>query len=537
MLNKFKSFWQSNPILAKLRRVSIRERYGELSKGKKTLVIVGSLALIAVAWWAYGIYSLRNQQTALGSGFQFEPVETGILEETIDATGNIRAAQASALSWQSSGIVESVDVAEGDRVLRGDTLATLEQSSLPASVLTAQAELLDAKEALDDFYASYTGVALAEAQQAVADAQDAYEDALYTYNSLISTAGDLAVENAYGDVVLALEDLKEARREYKKFNEKPRENLNRIRTLQIYYDYQTIYDEAVRVYNSLTSTGTDTQILVAEAGVAVAEAVFQEAQAEFDRLVAGPTEEEIAAAEAQYAAAETAMKQAMIEAPFDGVVALAAPQVGDYVQESDTAFELINAEHFYMDVLVNELDIDKIQVGQSATIILDAFQDDEYEAEVVKVGAIGDDSSGVVSYTVVVELLELNEKVRSGMTATVEILITASKETLLVPNQAVRLENGQQVVYVMTPGEGMQAVPVTLGSSSDVYTQVLEGELEAGDLVVLNPETTSEGGELSGPGGFFFGGDPPVRQTIRSGEGDGGPQIERGSFSNDGNPE
>ena len=529
MLTRLKEFWQKNPVRGKFR---------QLSRGKKILFLTAGLVVIMLAWVAYGFLSLRGQPMAASTGLQMQAIEIGILEQTIDATGNIRAAQAGTLSWWASGIVATVEVKEGDRVRRGDTLATLEQSSLPASVLTAQSDLLEAKQALDDFYASYTGVALAEAQQAVADAQDAYEDALYTYNSLVSTAGDLAIENAYGDIVLAGEVLKEARREYKKFNDKPRENLNRIHTLQIYYDAHTVYDETVRVYNSLTSTGTETQIAVAEAGVAVAEEMFKAAQAEYDRLLAGPTDEEVAAAEASYAAAEAAMEQSLIEAPFDGVVALAIPQVGDYVEAEDTAFELINDAHYYMDVLVNELDIDQIQVGQSATIVLDAFQDVEYEAEVVKVGAIGADSSGVINYTVVVELLEPNASVRSGMTASVEIHVAISEETLLVPNQAVRLENGQQVVYLMEPGTGMRAVEVTLGSSSDSFTQVLAGDLQAGDLVVLNPETTSSGGEFPGPGGgFLFGGGPAIRQTNGSQQGNPGAQPERGSFSNDGNPE
>jgi len=65
----------------------------------------------------------------------------------------------------------------------------------------------------------------------------------------------------------------------------------------------------------------------------------------------------------------------------------------------------------------------------------------------------------------------------------------------------VRVQDGQRVVYVMRNGQLAQ-VEITLGASSDSYSQVLEGDLQAGDLIVLNPPLTfSE----NGPPGFVSG--------------------------------
>jgi HlyD family secretion protein len=72
------------------------------------------------------------------------------------------------------------------------------------------------------------------------------------------------------------------------------------------------------------------------------------------------------------------------------------------------------------------------------------------------------------------------------MTAAVNIVVEQLEDVILVPNRAVRLRNGDRVVYVMRAGIP-EPVPVTLGASSELYSELLEGDLEVGDPVVLNP--------------------------------------------------
>jgi HlyD family secretion protein len=74
------------------------------------------------------------------------------------------------------------------------------------------------------------------------------------------------------------------------------------------------------------------------------------------------------------------------------------------------------------------------------------------------------------------------------MTAAVNVVVNRLEEVLLVPNRAVRFQDGKTVVYVL---KDAQVVPVTveLGASSDVSSEVLSGELQLGDQIVLNPPT------------------------------------------------
>jgi HlyD family secretion protein len=96
------------------------------------------------------------------------------------------------------------------------------------------------------------------------------------------------------------------------------------------------------------------------------------------------------------------------------------------------------------------------------------------------------------------------------MTSAVNIVIEQLDDVLLVPNRAVRVADNQYVVYVLSDNGELDVLEITLGASSDLHSQVLEGDLGVGDLIVLNPPATffGPGGEMGPPhgsGGPFGG--------------------------------
>jgi len=89
------------------------------------------------------------------------------------------------------------------------------------------------------------------------------------------------------------------------------------------------------------------------------------------------------------------------------------------------------------------------------------------------------------------------------MTSEVEIVTAQRDQALLIPNQAVRVVDGKQIVYLVQADESTKAVEVGLGVSSDAYSELLSGDLKAGDVVVLNPTSTTS---TTTSGRDFFGG-------------------------------
>jgi HlyD family secretion protein len=147
-------------------------------------------------------------------------------------------------------------------------------------------------------------------------------------------------------------------------------------------------------------------------------------------------------------------------------------------------------------VNVSEVDINQINIGQPVILAFDAILGNEYQGEVVEVSPVGVQKQGLVSFEVTIKVVDGDEDVRPGLTASVQIVVDQVKDTLIIPNRAVRWVKGEQVVYVSTSGENanldsLKKIPVTLGASSDEFTELLDGELDEGDFLVLNPPSTS----------------------------------------------
>ena len=85
-----------------------------------------------------------------------------------------------------------------------------------------------------------------------------------------------------------------------------------------------------------------------------------------------------------------------------------------------------------------------------------------------------------------VELTDPDELVKPGLTASATIVVKELKDVLQVPKQAIRSLEGRRVVFILQNGNPVP-VEVTLGISSDVFTQVLSGDLHVGDQILLNP--------------------------------------------------
>jgi HlyD family secretion protein len=86
------------------------------------------------------------------------------------------------------------------------------------------------------------------------------------------------------------------------------------------------------------------------------------------------------------------------------------------------------------------------------------------------------------------------------MTSAVNIVIEQIDEALLIPNRSVRVVDGERVVYTLNDGM-LEPAPVTLGASSDLYSEVIDSDLQAGDTIVLNPPSMLIQGGFGGPPG------------------------------------
>jgi HlyD family secretion protein len=461
-------------------------------KMKKTLALL-LIVVLVVAGVVTVIQVSRQGRAAATDDYQTQLVEFGNLTEMVGSTGQVRSSQTAMPVWQTSGRVEQVHVSLGDQVEAGQILASLASDSLAQNVIQAEAELLNAQKALDDLMNSET--VQTQAYQAVVNARQAVIEA---ERLLASYDGDNyanQVEQAETRIEQAEDEIERAENNLEPYLDRDEDDSTR-ETYQNRLDNAHLnYDDAIRQLELL--------LLQPEQAAANLEAVraqLADAERKYEQVKDGPTQQDIATLEARIAIAQATLDQIHLTAPFAGVITDVRVKPGDLVSPGTIAFRVDDLSKLLVDVAVAELDVNRIGFGQQATLVFDAISGREFTASVIQVSPVGVPVQGVVDFNVVLELTNPDPAVKPGMTAAVNIVIDQLEDVLLVSNRAVRARDGKLVVYQLINGN-LNPVTVALGASSETMSQVLEGELKQGDLIVLNPPADLF--DHSGPPGFF----------------------------------
>ncbi|MCL4562587.1 MAG: efflux RND transporter periplasmic adaptor subunit [Chloroflexi bacterium] len=490
------------------------ERKSKKSRGKRWVLFAG-MAVVVVGIAGIFVYSRLQASNSSATTYTTQAVTQGDLTNTVSGTGNVYTRQSVTLSWETSGIVSQVNVTKGQQVTAGTVLAELDQSSLPVSNLSAATDLASAQQALDDLLNSGTARANAELAliQAEQNLQSAQESAL---SKLYQRASQTTIDSTNANLIQAQDALKKATQAYNQVKSGDTSSMQYALALSNYAAAQQKYDQAQANLAYVTGLPDALSVQETNAELAVAQATYNDAKRAWERVKDGPNQDDVAAAEAKVAAAQAVLDEAKITAPIAGTVTEIRSQVGDLVSPSATAFEIDDMSHLYIDLSISEVDIDQVEVGQPAAITFDAISDKTYTGKVTDIGMIGSSSSGAVNYTVTVEIDSPDAQIKPGMTATADITVMEKSGVLLVPSSAIRTLNNQNVVYVLQNGTlPLRVVPITTGDSSTTSTVVTSGNLQVGELIVINPPSTTtsttttstrQGGLLGGLFGGLFGG-------------------------------
>jgi HlyD family secretion protein len=165
------------------------------------------------------------------------------------------------------------------------------------------------------------------------------------------------------------------------------------------------------------------------------------------------------------------------------------PQVGDEVWPNQPVIALPDSARLTVDTRIREVDLHKVSASQRVRVRVDAYPDLRLDADVELVGALAqqdDARAGAKFFPVSVRLLESDPRLRTGMTARVEIEVASIPSAVVVPAQAVfgaaDEANGRYCVVLRNGKPHVQ--PVTIAGDDGFQAAVGSG-LAAGDVVLL----------------------------------------------------
>ena len=456
---------------------------------RRTLIIIAVVLIIATG----GYFIWRARQDALRAqqvqGRQVT-VQRGTLIATVSASGSIAPEAQVMLNFQTPGTVDQVNVVVGQRVRAGETLAQLDIAELELAAQQAQQTFTIQQISYSQTIAGPKAFDLAAAKAQLASAWAQYNDVQSPEDSQVAQAlaqlkkaqNDLKqAENTYNDLIVGRATAKEYGVKGHGLGKAEEQMRAQVEVLRAAQDAaQVTYDRAAR-------GATDAQLRSAWAAV-------QQVQANLDRLTPDP--ERVAISEAQVEQARAAYEQAKLRqdrasltAPFDGQVGQVNITRGGSSAGPGGAVLLVDTSRFHIDVSVDEIDIAKLQAGQTVTVSVDALPDTPITGQIDRIAPVATSQAGVVSYQVRINVDPTSAPLRAGMSANVTIVTDTRADVLLVPNWAIRIDRASGRMYVnRLSGSIVSEVEVKTGLRNETDSQVTSG-VQEGDVIIVGGVT------------------------------------------------
>lgn len=483
-----------------------RRRFAKLAAALCVIALVSG-----AGWWWW-----QSRQTSGAPRFETRPVDRGSIRQTVLTTGTLQPRQTVTVGSQISGQILAVYVNYNSPVKKGQLLARLDPSTQLAQREQARADVANADGSVQSADASIhnasTGV----------DAADATID-----------AARAAVTTSQTGRLTAAAQLEQART-----------SVNKAK-VQLALDRLT-YDRNVNLFKRdlIATADLDTaratwqkaqadvqnaqaQEDVARAGVASASSQIGNAQALLESAIAkrGTASAQVQAAQAQRNQAvaqrrkataslgqnEVNLGYADIRSPVDGVVISRLVDPGQTVAASFQTPALFtiatDLRRMQAKANVDESDISRIFVGQQVSFTVNAWAGQVFRGgRVTLIRNAPQTVQNVVTYEVLIDIDNDALKLRPGMTASLTLLVAERPDALRVPNAALRFRPDEAGLAVTVPrlARGVQRVwmkdgttlrpqDIKVGISDGATSEVVSGELEAGDEVVVGVTSTKAG--------------------------------------------
>ncbi len=443
---------------------------------KKSIISIVVVAVIAIAGFAGYRQISAKRAAAQASEIETAVVQRDDLSITVEVSGSLIPPTEFGLAFPTAGKVYEVPVVEGQTVEKGDLLARLEGN--------IQAEA--------DFQALFTDAGVANAALAVANAEEALDDALQDVKYRIGTAtyyweGQLKQAE---EALAALNADSNASAEQKAEAQKAVDEARR----KAAYSLEENLD-----YLEKADDWRPDAVDIASARKALEDAkiALLDAQSALEIINAGPAALQaplvaLGVEAARLEKTRLSLENSRLLAPADGAVTTVFLQPGEYANPGAPVVVLNDFSVLEAEVNLDETDVSRIGVGKPVWVTVDAFPNQQLNGVVTEIAPSANVQSGVVLYTVILDVDAGELPLRSGMTVNVIFPIEERTDTLLVPFRAVETEGGQAYLTRVTDS-GSERVSVTLGLITDTWVEILSG-INEGDVVTVyaNPVQDTE---------------------------------------------
>jgi len=382
-----------------------------------------------------------------------QEVKTGALIAQIDSGDAAYELETAKLSYEELVTVDDSELRDAeDAVEEAETNLKDAHADARATLASASTDMADVMVGLDDLFGGYlsdSGFGLSKtekeyverAEQAWYDADDLLDEFAKVYRTVSNKTEDSTIESM----------LSEANQISNSVAQSAKYAKDAVIYLRDHEDNEsTTADEAYTTVSELVTTinATVSETLSVRNTLTDAKRTLDNAQDDLQELKDGPDTLDIRSEELSLKQKQDAYSDYFVRAPFDGIIASVEGKKGQNVNSGTTIATLITKQKI-AEISLNEVDAAKIEVGQKATLSFDAIEGLTITGEVIEVDLIGAVSQGVVSYIVKIGFDTGDDKVRSGMTVSANIITDMKQDVLTVLSSAVKTQGNVSYVEIV----------------------------------------------------------------------------------------
>jgi HlyD family secretion protein len=497
----------------------------------KKKIIWTAIIILIVGFIGWRIKARGNPADKIQSA----AVKKSDLQQTVLSTGQVVSSTDLNLSFKGSGVIQTVNVKEGDKVKAGDVLSTLTQKDQLASLTSARGSLAGAQANYQKVLAGASSEDVAVAQVTLDNAKstlintknqqqvlvdNAYSALLNSGLSAIASSGNTGSVTAtvsgtytgrdYGvykiNIYLTGNGLRYQVQDLETADGKVDITPQPIGTKGLFIQFSST---SVPENNSWTVTIPNTQassyvtnynayqsaLQTQSSSVASAQNAVTAAQAAIDLKKAQARPADVAAAQAQILSAQgqvqaavSSLENTIIRAPSSGTITKVDIKVGEQAGAGVSAIVLQDVGNLHAEANVSEANIASINIGQSVDYTFDALGSDRhFKGTVQAVNPASTVVSGVVNYKVTAGLENI-PNIKPGMTANMTVLTAEKKDALSIPSSAIVNKNNKKYVRVIDDAKKKtyHEVEVQTGLEADGgLVEITDGLKEGQEIVTF----------------------------------------------------
>jgi len=380
----------------------------------------------------------------------------GPIAKTVAASGGVTSNLDVEIKCKASGTVTSLPFDIGDSVVEGELIVMLDPSDEERNVELARINLYESQARRD------------RAEE-----------------NLENSERDLATAREQARISL---DAAQAR------SDQAQANYDHV--VELFDKGFASQDEKDQAYTALQTAKADLE----GARVRFRELDDQEAALDLLRHDVNLAGAEVQASEISLETANQRLDDTRVYAPMNGYVTARFVQAGQIISSGISAtsggtavMKLSDLSRLFILARVDESNIGQVGIGQRVTINVDAFPQEKFSGEVVRMARAGENVSNVVTFEVRIEVTSDNKSfLMPEMTADVEIVIAENMDALQVPSGAVTVSDGKSTVNVL--GADGQPVPreVVTGIDNGESVEIVSGLSETDIVLVSNNGQASQ---------------------------------------------